>query len=144
MQQVWINIIVACFLLYEGIQDLFTKKITLLPGIPILIVGIAYNYIYKVDTCFWLWSVGFSVVVFSLSYISRGQIGSGDGLILLILSPILGKRVISIFLLALFMCAIVGILLLLVNGITRKARLPLVPFMAVAYFLENLLGVSSK
>lgn len=139
MQQVWISVIIACFLFYEGFNDLFTKKIFILPCFSLFIFGIAYMGFQGVNWKFWIYGVFFSIVVCIFSIISSGQIGLGDGLILLALSPFLGKRVISIFFSALFLCAMVGIIIFLYKGINRKMRLPLVPFMMAAYFLENLL-----
>lgn len=137
MQQVWINIMIAAFFVYEGIKDIISRKISILLGMPLFVIGIAINIACNTEVGLWMPGMVFSLLLCGFSYVSGGQVGLGDGLILLFLSPLLGNRVISIFLLSMFLCALIGIMLSIAKKINRKSRLPLVPFMTIAYFLIN-------
>ncbi len=74
--------------------------------------------------------------LFSVSIISHGGIGTGDGFVLLAGGLMQGCTVIfERLILALTIAAVCGIFLLLRGRVTMKTRLPFVPFLAAAELL---------
>ncbi len=71
-----------------------------------------------------------------LSYVSRGQIGMGDGLILgVVAMGITFWQLLALLFLAFSISGIYGIFLVLVRKKTRKYKIPFVPFVLVGYLL---------
>lgn len=84
---------------------------------------------------------GLSVLL--AAFITKGSIGEGDGVILLIIGLLLGGAfALRIFMYALFFCACYAIFLLIIRKKNRKYEIAFVPFMLLAYIgevaLQNL------
>lgn len=73
-------------------------------------------------------------VMLVISYITKGALGFGDGLFLIIAAIHLGvEKVIAILTFGLFLSAIFSVILLILRKVSRKTALPFVPFMALGY-----------
>lgn len=76
------------------------------------------------------------VVVMLLAYMSREQIGYGDGVFLLIMSGGLGiEQIVTVFMTALTGCCVVSAILLICRKANRNSRLPFVPFLTMGYII---------
>lgn len=102
--------------------------------------------------CFALWKSDFmlwvnglfglipGIVCVFISYVSREQIGYGDGYVIMLIGFLEGyKKAIGSFLIALFLLVIVAAVLLVIRKATKKTRLPLVPFLVFGYLSTIIL-----
>lgn len=72
----------------------------------------------------------------ALSRITRGALGMGDAFVISVVGLVLGyKMAIAILLYGLVISGVVGLILLTFRVVNRKTRLPLVPFLLMAYML---------
>ncbi len=79
------------------------------------------------------------VVCILISYISKEQIGYGDGCVMLLIGILAGYRIVFIsFVLALFLLSIVATVLLVIKKATRKTRVPFVPYLFIGYICSIL------
>ena len=122
--------IVFLILLINSVLDWKYKKISLIS----ILVGLACIWIIKPIGLEGLYGavVGFALIL--CSFLTRGQIGIGDGIIFCLTGLEYGfwKNVCLLFLSFLF-AAIVSAVLLLSKKAKRKTRIPLVPFVAAAH-----------
>ena len=78
--------------------------------------------------------IGF--IIMGISILTKGGIGLGDGGLLCVMGLYVGfYKNLEIFLLALLMASICGIVLLLIKKADRKTELPFVPFLTIAYII---------
>ena len=76
-----------------------------------------------------------------LAYITREQIGYGDGVLLLIMGGCLGSyKVIVALLVAIAGSGVVSMLLLICRKAERSSRIPFVPFLCMGSFVTMLGG----
>lgn len=81
--------------------------------------------------------VGFGGIMMFLSKISEGQVGMGDAKLLAVLGIWLGfKSCFMVFLYALILGGLYGMLLMVVRRITKKTEIPFVPFVMMGIVIE--------
>ncbi len=81
------------------------------------------------------------IIFIGLGWLSKWQIGIGDGVIILIMGLWLGIReTVAVLLMGMFLCSIVCGGLLLVRKAGRKTKVPFVPFLWAAYLIGRVLG----
>ena len=124
----------GAFLLILSIQDLKHRTISL---IPVILLGIV-NAGLCVATGRGLKDVILGVIpgVFAimLSLGTRGKLGLGDGLVLLVSGLVFDwNRVLSVWLLALVLSALFGLVLILMKKASIKTALPFVPFLFTGF-----------
>lgn len=74
------------------------------------------------------------VVCILISYISKEQIGYGDGCVILLIGFLAGyEMAIICFASALFLLSIVAAILLVIKKVTKKTRVAFVPFLFIGY-----------
>lgn len=135
-----VEFIIMCgmgmILLILAIQDLRSKKVsTLICLLTIALIFIAL-LIYKDSMVSSLLGMGFGFIILGVSRITGGKIGLGDGMILTFTGLGLGFwRNVEMFAMALFMAAIVSIVLLVLKKVNRHSSLPFVPFILLSYIL---------
>lgn len=82
-------------------------------------------------------------VALLLSYVTREQIGYGDGVLLLIMGGCLGRaNVIAALFVALAVTCIIGITLLVSGKAKHSSRIPFVPFLCIGSIVVALGGWS--
>lgn len=121
-------------LLYCAFTDILRREIDLIPlgifavlGVFCLIFGRDVSYISG------LLGAGIGGIMVLLSVLSQGELGLGDGVLLIVLGLYLGvERNIELLILSLFLSAICSIALLIKGG-TLKREYPFVPFIFTAY-----------
>ena len=76
----------------------------------------------------------FGLLLLVLSFGTGGAIGAGDALVAIVLGWYLGiYRTLLLFLLAFLLAGLLGSLLLVIKRAGRKSRLPMQPFILLAY-----------
>lgn len=131
-------VILIVYLLVMSICDIKTKRINLCISIVTFAVLFVMNlYLtYKTGRSI---TEGFSgmlvgVFVILVSYVTRGQVGMGDGVIFLISGLCWGAYENGILLLiSLVMTSIIGMSLVIIRRKGRHYRLPFVPFVCVGF-----------
>lgn len=129
--------ILGILLFMGSIQDIKEKQISIIIlglGFMVLLITTPFiNTLYMVDRI-----LGFmiGVIVVILSKITKDKIGIGDGLILCSTGMGLGFwGNLELFAYALFIAAIVSIVLLSLRKVDKKYSLPFVPFLMLSYLV---------
>lgn len=123
------------FLFYLSYQDIRYMKVTgksiAFFGLASLVCTLAVPRYTLADVLLGA-AVGAFFMVMSL--LSRGQIGMGDGVIILIAGIIMGgKEILALSFLALTFCFLFSAYLVVRKKVQRDRKLPFVPFLLCAY-----------
>ena len=79
------------------------------------------------------------ILLLVVSFVTRGSIGEGDGLVLCVLGLFCGvKQTVAILGMAFFLCAALSVLLLLCRRVNKKTELPFLPCLCSGYVLYLL------
>lgn len=129
-----------CFIIINTISDLKTKKISLC---SCFVCGALRLILCVINGDGWIetFIIGSmpGLFVAAASAISRGSIGAGDGVVMLVTGWYLGAiAALQCLLWALLSSAMFGILLLLFRKVHRKTELPFVPFLLFGGCLQLL------
>lgn len=130
-------VLVGILLVCEGMRDFCKKEIS----VPVCLgFGVAGLLLHIPDMRqMWISVLGgilLGLLVLGVAYISRGNIGCGDGVILMATGALLGGyRNLMLFMYALFLCCFVCVGLLLFRRVGRKSGIAFVPFMLPAYLI---------
>lgn len=143
MAEVTIKIVLGIMLLISSVQDARKKKILLwVIAACGLLVGICLPFGDRFsffDTLGGI-AVGGSVVVISLA--TGGKIGMGDGLLLCVTGVGMGFwGNLELFGIALFLAAVISIILLIFRLADRKKSIPFVPFLFAAYLFLTVVDI---
>ncbi len=126
------------FLLWEGFLDRKSQKISLLPVAIAFFAGVLLG-IFRGREAFIDAFAGASIggAVMILAFLSRNQIGYGDGLILTASGTLLGFRLnVAMFLFGLFLAALRGAWLIILKKADGKTKMAFVPFLIPALTLS--------
>ena len=121
----------AIILLYLGIlagMDVRKRQISLVLTGVLFLTGIGWQIL--VEQTSWLeW-----LLFLTLSYISREQVGYGDGLLLLTVGIWLGfGQTFGVLTLGLILCSVLCGVLLMRKKIRKQDSIPLVPFLLLGF-----------
>lgn len=128
-------IFLGIWLLVCSIQDVKRKEIHIALLLAGMITSIVLS-IFLIDISIESRIIGVFLggTLIGLHFLSRGQIGIADGLIVSGLGLGLGFSISSaILLLSLFLSAVVSLFLIVLKKVKRKTTIPFVPFLFVAY-----------
>lgn len=133
--------ILLIFLFLCSLSDWKNRKISLyfclVGGLAIIICELLTNEISLEKI---LGGILVGLFLLSLTKITRGQIGLGDGIVFLVIGVGLGLRESFLLLIEslclLFLFCVIG---LIVKKIKMKQRIPFLPFVFVAYLLKLFL-----
>jgi leader peptidase (prepilin peptidase)/N-methyltransferase len=142
MAEISIKIFIMIMLFFCGIQDLLKKKVLLwvvLAGAVLIAIAIPFcNAISLIDR-FGGFLIGISVIVIGIA--TKGKIGLGDGLLLCVTGIGLGFwGNLELFAIALFLAAILSIILLVSRLADRKKSIPFVPFLLISFIILIIAG----
>lgn len=129
--------------------DIQTKKV------PLILIGVLAAMMlsvriasFSMDTGAGMWFAKLSVgllpggISLFCSYITKGQLGIGDGLILAALGLGLEFRnVVLLWVMAFCMAAVLAMFLLILKKARKKTEIPFVPFLFLGYTLCWIIGV---
>lgn len=141
------SVVAFVFLCFGSIYDLNKKSVPLI----YLYIGGILDIVYLFIQFFFLktpdvWRMALygaipGLVCLFFSYVSKEQIGYGDGWIVVLLGISFGaKKVFLIVLTALFCLAFISLILLVMKKVTRKTRIPFIPFLLVGNIFVFLQG----
>ena len=89
-----------------------------------------------------IWGVLPGIALLAVSWASRGEIGAGDGLMVMVMGVYLGAgSVLGVFFCASVFAGIMGFILLFFYKKKRDHEMPFAPFLLAAYVLGLALGV---
>lgn len=129
------KIIIGLLLFISTIKDIKSKSISL-PLVIIscvcLILIMPFNNVITIKSAILGTLVGFFIIL--VSKLTKGQIGIGDGIILLATGLGLGVwDNIALLLFALFLSAICCFILLALRLVNLKMKIPFIPFLFISY-----------
>lgn len=130
-----IKLVITCILGLLAIVDFKKKQVS---NVLLLIVSgiVTINYaIFKPVTVMALiGGILIGIILLGISYITRQKIGSGDGLLVMILGAYLGFEGIGVVLLyALTLSAIWSGLLLMIKKVNRHYEVAFIPFIFIGH-----------
>ncbi len=137
MAELLVKIILAVLLLICGIQDIYKRKISLwIIAAGVLLTGICLPFCYNLSLADRIGGCAVGICIILLSKITGGKIGAGDGLLLCVTGLGLGLWVnLELFGIALFLAALLSILLLILRLADRQKSIPFVPFLLSGYII---------
>ena len=125
--------IVLLFLVWGAAWDLKCKHVPKTYLYIFSVAAVAYllgDFIYSKDILEILAGIVPGCVGLFFAFISREQIGYGDGIVVLLAGLFLSaKAVITIVFFAFIFVTILSILLLVTHNAGRKSKIPLIPFL---------------
>ena len=128
----------AIILLYLGIlagMDVRKRQISLVLTGVLFLAGIGWQILVEQTSWLeWLLSLLPGAGFLTLSYISREQVGYGDGLLLLTVGIWLGfGQTFGVLTLGLILCSVLCGVLLMRKKIRKQDSIPLVPFLLLGF-----------
>ena len=135
MADSFVKVFVGVVLLICGLQDIRNKKVHLWVIIlGALLVGVGIPFCNTFSILDRLGGVAVGAVVIIISALTSGKIGMGDGLLLCVTGLSMGFwGNLELFALALFLAAVLSIVLLVFRLADRKKCIPFVPFLLFSY-----------
>lgn len=141
------SVIVIFFLVLGSIWDVKKKSVPymylLLWGIVALVYLIS-NSLIKKNGDIWitmLFGIIPGIICLLISYVSREQIGYGDGWAILLMGALLGiSRIMKLLLTAFSLLTVIAIVLLITKKAKRKSTIPFIPFLFLGYLMVFLYG----
>lgn len=139
---VYMKVCTGALLAAAGYQDLRTRKIS----ISILWCFAAVSGVLHIAEGGYYLQRGaagalLGAAVLLVGKITKESVGYGDGFLLCLTGLNIGfSENIALFLSALCFCALYGGMLLILRRAGRKKTVPFVPFMALAYLIQNMAG----
>ncbi|MFV0342077.1 MAG: prepilin peptidase [Anaerocolumna sp.] len=131
----WYLLVMGFWLLLCSIQDLKRKEIHIVLILAGVVIGIILSLFY-VDITIQGRVLGFllGVLLLGLFLLTKGQIGIADGIIMGIIGTTLGfYNGSSILLTALFVSAVLSLILIVFRKVKRKTTIPFIPFLFIGY-----------
>lgn len=131
------SIVLFGMLLISAYRDWKEKSVYLYLLMGTGIAGLVFHIIFQEHTIIdVLGGVAIGVLVLLFSLLSRGSIGSGDGLTLMVSGIFLGfEKNMELFITAICFSAIMALFLLVVRRKERSYRIPFLPFLLASYLM---------
>lgn len=126
------------FIIWNSICDLRKKEISLCSCLLFAAIALALCIVKKTQLHIIALSFVPGMLLLLVSFLSKGAIGLGDGLVLLVTGWLLGpERTIRILFYGLLLSAVAGGILVFAGRIERREEQPFVPYL----FLGSLAAV---
>ena len=141
-----IQLLTISILIITGYTDIkykrISNKVLFLFGTAAIVLFIGRCYFREMEMIKeMLWGLLPGISALLIGKITKENIGFGDGYLLLILGVLLGaKRIIGIFMIALFLMSILSILLLMIRRVNKQTELPFIPAILIAYVVQLIAG----
>lgn len=134
----WRNVILLGALSLGAYQDWRERQIQLAPQV---LAGVSGFVLWVVDRTYTAaelaGGIGIGVLLLLLAALSRGQVGAGDGVMIIVSGVFLGFwRNFELLLSAMLLAAIAALYLLVVRKKGRGYQMPFLPCLLIAYMLQ--------
>lgn len=133
----FINIALGILLLSLAIEDFRKKKIMVLPVAAAFLLGIlhlAINDSLELKSA--IGGAGIGVILCILSWVTKKQIGLGDGLVTAVMGIYMGMKFTLLSLcMAFFLVSPTALILCCLKKVKKKDRLPFIPFLFLGYVI---------
>ncbi len=135
------NFLAGACLLTCAVTDLRKKMIYPLLLMPFLIAGILWQLMSRSRGVMDIAGGVFAgIVLLITSHLTRGKIGAGDGLLLMVTGVLLGTlENIRLLTAASVLTAVFSMILLITRRCRRDTELPFVPFLFAAFIIGHVL-----
>lgn len=129
------KVILLLVLAWVSYEDCNEKQIRLYLPLAAAAVGIVFHLCYRERTLVdILLGIGIGIVLLLIAWVSRGSVGAGDGIMLMVSGLFLGFwENIVLFMTALGMVSMAALFLIVIKRKERNYRLPFLPFLLAAY-----------
>lgn len=131
------------FLSYFTYEDIKTRRLSGKGIFLFVIVGVMVSVlfpVYRIGQILLGMGIGGGLLIVSL--LSKGGIGAGDGMVVLISGIYLGVREnCFLLLLALLVSSLYSGVLWIGKKVDRKQKIPFIPFLLVGYIMRLFLGI---
>lgn len=135
VSEILIKIIIGVMLLLCVIKDIKKKEISCI-AVILGVMGIIFVFVINGDISLWNMAGGsvVGITMMLISKISKGQVGMGDGVVLVATGLGLGLwNNLILLMYALFFVAVFSAVLLIRKKNTRKDTIPFMPFLFLGF-----------
>ncbi len=130
----WLNVVALVFLGINAWTDWKKQQISLWTTGVVGIVGFLWAWHDGLINPLYLLGVAMGLCVIGVSFLTGGEIGMGDGLVILALGTILKwEQLILSLILGLLGCAVSAGYLVVVRHKGKKTRIPFIPYLFFGY-----------
>ena len=134
---------VLIVLVIEAITDFKKKEVNIV--FPVLLAAAATVMLFftkDISLINSIIGIAEGVLLILISFLTKGEIGMGDGILLAACGLMLGgKDNLIMFFFACFSSAIVSALIMLIKKADKKTKIPFVPFMIPGFLIMVLLSL---
>lgn len=139
--EISVNVLFAAYLLVLAVADIRKKELQL----TYIAAGLLFIPLFMIagpaDIVTAVYGIIPGIIMLVLYFLSKGQIGMGDVLLLLVIGPSVGfDGCICIVFSALLLMLPVAAVILISGRLTRKSRVPFVPFIFVGNVVRLLMA----
>ena len=136
------KIIVLIFLIYESMEDLKNKSISINSVMVFAVAGVLMNICSKADFKEIAFSLGAGVFLLALCIVSKGALGAGDAMIFGVLSLYIGKQTFMVLMDSFILAMVIAFIVQFINhknhkssknNVKRIKELPFIPCVMAAY-----------
>ncbi len=135
MWEMWSRVAVVGMLAICAAEDIRKKQIHLNLILAFGIIGVVFHMLWQMQTIEnVLFGMGVGGALLLLSVLTRGKIGIGDGILLVVTGIYLGlEQNLELLVCSLFICAVYALFLLALRKRSRKDTVAFVPFVLISY-----------
>lgn len=135
MWEMWSRVAVVGMLAICAAEDIRKKEIHLNLILAFGVVGVVFHMLWQMQTIEnVLFGMGVGGALLLLSVLTRGKIGIGDGILLVVTGIYLGlEQNLELLVCSLFICAVYALFLLAMRKRSRKDTVAFVPFVLISY-----------
>lgn len=126
-----------------SLEDVKQKKLTVLYILMFGVGGVFLHLVAPVCSIYsMLWGMLLGLALILVSMVTRGSVGLGDGILLVVTGVYLGgSRNLELFMIGLLLAALWSLGLMVVKKKKGKEEIAFVPFLLISYLLMMLGGV---
>lgn len=129
------SVLVLILLVVCAVEDLKRKEVTVTYILVFGIIGVLLHLFYPNCSVYsMLWGLLLGIAVMTVSVLSGGSIGMGDGILMTVTGVYLGGyQNLELFFIGVFLAGIWSLGLLVFKKKKRKEKIAFMPFLLVAY-----------
>lgn len=137
------KIILLGLLGWCSLEDVKQKKLTVLYILMFGVGGVFLHLVAPVCSIYsMLWGMLLGLMLILVSIVTRGSVGLGDGILLVVTGVYLGgSKNLELFMMGLLLAALWSLGLVIVKKKRGKEQIAFVPFLLISYLLMVLGGV---